>query len=83
MSAPSPYQRQRDHDGHETAQLQPSEGMPPERLQPKNNKRGGQDRTAKHYPKGSEGLIPARRQPRQLRLHEIQLVIIWAKSSRA
>src|SRR6516225_622587 len=48
--------------------------MPPKDLQPKNNKRGGQDRTAKHYPKGSEGLIPARREPGQLLLDEIQLV---------
>ena len=46
--------------------------MPPERFQPKNDKRGAEDCRAEHYLQGDKRLIPARREPGQLLLNEIK-----------
>ena len=48
--------------------------MPPERFQPKNDKRGANDCRPEHYLQGDERLILARGQPGQLLLYEIQFV---------
>ena len=48
--------------------------MPPEHLQPKDDERGAEGCRPEHYAKRGKRLIPARREPGQLLLHEIQLV---------
>jgi len=50
------------------------EAMPPERLEPKKDKPGGDDCRAENYAERGERLIPPCRKSGQLRLHEIQLV---------
>jgi hypothetical protein len=50
------------------------EAMPPERLEPKNDKPGGDDYRAENYAERGERLIPPCRRSGQLSLHEIQLV---------
>ena len=48
--------------------------MPPEHFQPKNNERGAHDRRPEHYFQWHKCLIPARREPGDQFLHELQLV---------
>src|SRR6516164_10268615 len=50
-----------------------SEAVPPKCLEPEDNEGGGGDRTAEHYAKRGESLIPAPGGG-QLLLHKIQLV---------
>jgi hypothetical protein len=57
-----------------------SEAIPPEQLEPKHDQRGRAEGRGDDYQKGGERLVPARRQPRQLRLHEVALSRIMAKS---
>ena len=43
------------------------------RTLPKNDERRADDGRPEHYLQGNKGLIPAGREPGQLRLHELQL----------
>jgi hypothetical protein len=52
--------QQRDQDGSKAAQ-QPSQAVPPEDLEPKDNESGTQDRRPEHYFQRDKRLISARR----------------------
>jgi hypothetical protein len=51
-----------------------SKAIPPEQLEPKDHQRRGAEGRGDDDPKRSECLIPARRQLRELRLHEVEFV---------
>ena len=48
--------------------------MQRERLEPQNDERGADDSRSEHYFRRDKRLIPAHREPGQLRLHKIRLV---------